>query len=118
MVTKDQSTTGRLCHNFQAWQASKNLPPKAPVHPWCWLTLLWQRIHVDFSGPVMGKMLLVVTDAHSKWPEVQAMNSTTVSKTIEVLQELLGMGYKNTWHQTTVLSLCLPSFRVFCLRIE
>ena len=41
-----------------ACQSVKQAPPKAP----------WKRIHVDFAGPIMGKMLFVTTDAHSKWP--------------------------------------------------
>ncbi len=31
---------------------------------------------------------LVVVDAHSKWPEVFPMASTTAAKTIEVLRQL------------------------------
>ena len=36
----------------------------------------------------MGKMLLVVIDSHSKWPEVLEMNTTTAAKTITVLMEM------------------------------
>ena len=71
-----------------ACQVSRNLPAKAPLHPWAWPESPWERIHVDFAGPIQGRMLLVVTDAHSKWPEVIVMNSTTASKTITVLREL------------------------------
>ena len=60
---------------------------KAPLHPWAWPTLPWQRIHVDFAGPVRGKMLLIIIDAHSKWPEVYTMSSTTASKTIAKLRD-------------------------------
>ena len=48
----------------------------------------WQRIHVDFAGPVAGKMLLVAVDAHSKGPEVISMASISAEKTISVLREL------------------------------
>ena len=48
----------------------------------------WHRIHLDFAGPVRGKMLLVVVDAHSKWPEVFPMVSTTAPATIRVLRSL------------------------------
>ena len=34
-------------------------------------------------------MFLVAADAHSKWPEVYIMSSTTSSKTIEVLRTML-----------------------------
>ena len=55
--------------------------PLAPLHPWLWPIQPWHRIHLDFAGPVRGKMLLVVFDAHSKWPEVFPMVSTTTLAT-------------------------------------
>ena len=48
----------------------------------------WQQVHVDFAGPFAGKMFLIVLDAHSKWPEVHIMSSTTAAKTIAVLREI------------------------------
>ena len=71
-----------------ACQLVKKAPPKAPLHPWAWPTAPWQRVHVDFAGPFAGKMFFIVMDAHSKWPEVHIMSSTTAAKTITVLQEL------------------------------
>ncbi len=41
-----------------------------------------------FAGPYEGHMYLVVVDAHSKWPEVCVMDSTTSTKTIQVLKTL------------------------------
>ena len=52
----------------------------APLHPWAWPSFPWQQIHVDFAGPVAGKMLLVAVDAHSTWPEVISMPSTSAEK--------------------------------------
>ena len=64
------------------------LSVQSPLHPWAWPTVPWERVHADFAGPVMGKMLFVVTDTHSKWPEVCVMDSTTSSNTIFVLREM------------------------------
>ena len=47
------------------WQQSRPSPPTAPLHPWHWPTRPWTQLHVDFAGPVEGKMLLIVIDAHS-----------------------------------------------------
>ena len=69
-------------------QSTQSAPPLAPLHPWLWPTRPWERIHLDFAGPVRGKMLFVVVDAHSKWPEVFPMVSTTASATIRVLRSL------------------------------
>ena len=59
-----------------------------PLHPWVWPNTPWKRIHIDFAGPFLSKMFLIVIDAHSKWPEVVLMSSTTSHKTIEALQVL------------------------------
>ena len=71
-----------------ACQANKHAPAKAPLHPWNWPSSPWERIHIDFAEPVAGKTLLIIMDAHSKWPEVMVMDSTTSSKTITVLREM------------------------------
>lgn len=68
-----------------ACQANKNLPAKAQLHPCTSPNQPWERIHIDFARPVMGKMLLVVVDAQ---PEISVTTSTTSAKTITVLQEM------------------------------
>ena len=54
------------------------------LHLWAWPTVPWQCIHVDFAGPVNGKILI---DAHSKWPEVFTMSSTKSGRKISKLGE-------------------------------
>jgi len=71
-----------------ACQANKNSPARAPLHSWAWPSALWERIHVDYMGPIFGKMLLIVIDAHSKWLEVCVMGSTTAPKTIVTLCDM------------------------------
>ncbi|XP_045111311.1 uncharacterized protein K02A2.6-like [Portunus trituberculatus] len=66
-------------------QQLRNLPP-TPLQPWEWPEKPWSRLHLDYAGPFMGKMFLVVIDAHSKWIDVHATNSATSSATIEKLQ--------------------------------
>ena len=63
-------------------------PPVAPLHPWLWPSQPWQWIHIDYAGPVQGTMLLVVVDAHSKWPEVVPMSFTSSHVTIRALRRL------------------------------
>ena len=41
----------------------------------------WSILHIDFAAPFMGKMFLVIVDAHSKWLDVQVMKSITATKT-------------------------------------
>ena len=51
-------------------QASRPLPASAPLHPWEWPQKPWSRLHLDYAGPFLNRMFLVLVDAHSKWLEV------------------------------------------------
>ena len=63
-------------------QSLRNRPAPSTLHPWTWPSRPWQRLHVDFAGPFMDRSYLIVVDAHSKWPEVIPMMTTTADKTI------------------------------------
>lgn len=56
------------------------------MHPWEWPDHPWARIHIDYAGPVKGKMILVIVDSHSKWIEAHVVNSATSQATIEKLR--------------------------------
>ncbi|KAF7686487.1 hypothetical protein C0J45_22906 [Silurus meridionalis] len=61
---------------------------RTPLHPWECPSTPWQRVHVDFAGPFMDSMFLIAVDAHSKWPEVVLMKTTTSEKTVSVLRSI------------------------------
>lgn len=61
-------------------------PPPSPLRPWQWPTRPWSRLHLDFAGPFLGHMFLILVDAHSKWIEVYQMKSITSGATIEQLR--------------------------------
>jgi len=69
-------------------QKANPSPPKAPLHSWEWPSQPWSRLHLDFAGPFMGHMYLVIVDAHSKWLDVHIMQSITSEKTIEKLRSV------------------------------
>ena len=69
-------------------QSVRNTPEIAPLHPWLWPSKPWKRIHIDFAGPLRGHYYLILVDAHSKWPEVIHMTSTTSSATIRELRKI------------------------------
>ena len=85
-LDKSIEKTAKNCSACQT--SNKNSPAKAPLHPWVWPTAPWERVHVDFAGPFLGKMFFVATDSHSKWPEIISMSSTTATTTIEVIRIL------------------------------
>ena len=70
----------------QTCQESRPSPPSAPLHPWEWPSQPWSRIHLDYAGPFLGSMYLILVDAHSKWMDVHPMQSITSAKTIEKLR--------------------------------
>ena len=43
---------------------------------------------MDFAGPIDDRMILVMVDAHTKWPEIVVMHRTTSSPTIKACQLL------------------------------
>ena len=67
-------------------QESRASPSPAPLHPWQWPKEPWSRLHLDFAGPHMGHMFLVIQDAHSKWLDAHVMSTITSAKTIDVLR--------------------------------
>ena len=55
-------------------------------HPCEFPSRRWERLHIDFAGPFLGNVFLIIVDAHSKWPEVIPMTTTTAPQTVEVLR--------------------------------
>ena len=73
---------------FALCQSECSAPPRVILQPWPWPSTPWERVHVDFLGPFMGKMMFVAVDAHSKWPEAQIITSTTAAQTITTSREM------------------------------
>ena len=67
-------------------QLSRPSSPVVPILPQDYLEQIWLHIHLDYAGPMNGKMFLIVDDTHSKWMEVEIVNSVTSQSTIECLR--------------------------------
>ena len=72
----------------QECQVNHSSPPVAPMQPWKWPTRPWARLHLDYAGPFLGRMFLVLIDAHSKWIEAFCVTSATSSATMECLRQV------------------------------
>ena len=77
---EDKVKTCSIC------QESRAAPAEANLHPWDWPEKPWSRLHLDYAGPLQGKMFLVLIDAHSKWMDVFLVHSATTSATLECLR--------------------------------
>ncbi|XP_055622834.1 uncharacterized protein K02A2.6-like [Toxorhynchites rutilus septentrionalis] len=64
-------------------------PRKTTLASWPIPTKPWDRVHIDYAGPVDGYYYLVVVDAYSKWPEIFRTRTTTTTVTLEILQETI-----------------------------
>ena len=84
-IGDDIEKTVRQCTDCQLHQST---PAVAPLNPWQWPTRPWARLHLDFAGPLKGKMYLVIVDAHSKWIEAICTPSATSAAVIEELNVL------------------------------
>ena len=84
-IASDIEKTVRQCTECQLHQST---PPVAPLQPWQWPTRPWARLHLDYAGPVKGRMYLIIVDAHSKWIEAVCTPSATSAAVIEELNVL------------------------------
>uniref|UniRef100_A0A1B0CFC4 RNA-directed DNA polymerase n=1 Tax=Lutzomyia longipalpis TaxID=7200 RepID=A0A1B0CFC4_LUTLO len=69
-------------------QVVRNSPPRAPLCSDEELHKPWERLHLDFAGPVKGVTYLIVVDAMSKWLEVKIVRSQSSKEVIRILREL------------------------------
>jgi transposase InsO family protein len=63
-------------------------PRKEVLHPWPRPSRPWERLHIDFAGPMEGDFFFIIVDAFSNWPEIVRMRSTTAEKTVEALKDV------------------------------
>ena len=107
-IDSDIDTTVRQCNECQTCQAT---PPQLPLHPWTWPSRPWSRLHLDYAGPVNGKMFLIVIDAHSKWIEAFCTPNATSSAVINELKPLFAQfGIPETIDGTCFMSVEFEDF--------
>ena len=82
-IDKELEETVRSCETCQLHARN---PPGAPLHPWEFPAKPWSRLHVDYAGPFLGKIFLLVIDAFSKWLDVYMVQSATSQATIDKLR--------------------------------
>lgn len=63
-------------------------PPKSYLHVWEHPKVAWQRLHIDFLGPINAKLYMVVVDAYSKWVEVEEVSSTSSKVVLSKLRPM------------------------------
>lgn len=83
----DEAVEG-LCRQCGVCAAEADAPPRHSPCPWPWPSKPWSRVHLDFLGPLYGKMYLIMIDARTKWLEVFPVSSTSAANTLDKLNEV------------------------------
>jgi len=63
-------------------------PRRVLVHSWVVPKEPWEKIHIDYAGPFMNNLFLLVVDEYSMWLEVFILNSSSALNTIKKLKPL------------------------------
>ena len=60
-LDSDIEETVRQCN---ICQMNQRQPNKAAPHPWRTAQNPWERVHLDFAGPFLGRMWMIVVDSY------------------------------------------------------
>lgn len=75
----------------------------------------WERVHLDYAGPFLDKMWLIVVDAFSKFPFVVKMTSSTSTATIAALRLIFSLeGLPKTLVTDNGTQFVSKEFEQFC----
>ncbi|XP_055524749.1 uncharacterized protein K02A2.6-like [Wyeomyia smithii] len=77
-----------LARSFVPCAEAAKSPRKTDLESWPISSKPWERVHIDYAGPINGYYYFLVIDAYSKWPEIYRTRSTNTTKTLEMLDEI------------------------------
>ena len=93
--------------------------PSIKINPWPKTDMPWQRLHIDYAGPIKGFYYLIVVDSFTKWPEVYKIRHPTAGNTIKVLEEIFSrFGLPTTLVSDNGTSFTAKEFKEFCKSME
>lgn len=84
-IDSDIKSLVQSCHKCAS---VAKMPIKTLLHPWPKPSEPWQRLHIDYAGPVEGQYFLVLVDVLPKWPEIIPTKSITTQQTIQILRDV------------------------------
>ena len=107
-----------MVRQCETCQLNQRQPNKAAPHPWRNAQSPWERIHLDFAGPFLNRMWMLVVDSYSKWIEVFDMrNNTKSANMIRKLRTLFSrFGLPKILVSDNGPQLISAEFENFCLR--
>ena len=83
-LDKDIKAKAKSCFVCRTVQ---NTPQPAPLHPWIWPSIIWQRLHIDYAQKGNSNFLVIIY-SYSKWLEVFETRNTSAESTCDLLWTL------------------------------
>ena len=103
------------CRRCSPCAKAAKLPVKVPLQSWPEPEKVWDRIHVDYAGPVDGYYYFVIVDALSKYPEIFKTTSITTNATIGFLSDCFTRyGFVSTIVSDNGTQFTSKRFELFC----
>lgn len=104
----------KLARNCMICAEHARQPPKT-FHPWEHTKNPFDRVHIDYAGPIDGQYLFILVDAHTKWMEVFISSAKTSQTTIKHLREVIArFGLPRTLVSDNDPSFSSNEFNEFC----
>ena len=111
-IDQDIEYVVKGCQSCQLQQAT---PVEATVHPLVWPQVPWYRLHIDYAGPFLDYMWLVVVDATTKWAEIIPVKEANSAQTIQALETVFArFGYPIQLFSDNGSTFTSEEFRRFC----
>ena len=83
-MDEDIENIPKFCTSCQIHQ---NISLKVPIHPWKSSQTPLMGIHLDFIGPYLEKIFLIISDSYSKWLDIMPMNSVNTTSLTQCLKQ-------------------------------
>lgn len=84
-MVRDVKTATAAC---TACISVRHDPPKSYT-PWPTPTEPWERVHLDYAGPVEGQVFLILVDAFTKWSVIWPVKTQTANELIRCFREAI-----------------------------
>lgn len=78
----------KAVQNCTQCQQHRANPSKTSTHIWTPATAPFERVHIDYAGPFLGKYFFILVDAFTKWPDIHVVPNMTTETTISVCRSI------------------------------
>lgn len=100
----------------QVCKSNQIMPHKVAPMSWPTQKCPYERIHIDFCGPIKGKSYLIIIDAYSKWLDVMSTTSIDTDNVIKMLKSnFLNFGIPKALVSDNGRSFISKEFEKFCI---